>query len=42
MTYRTQGGRQFVVISAGGARRSENKGDYLIAYALPEGDSGGE
>lgn len=27
-------GRQFVVISAGGARRSPIKGDYIVAYAL--------
>ncbi|WP_216671052.1 membrane-bound PQQ-dependent dehydrogenase, glucose/quinate/shikimate family [Mangrovicoccus sp. HB161399] len=30
-------GRQYVVISAGGARQSPDRGDYLIAYALPEG-----
>ena len=29
--------RQYVVVSAGGARRSPVKGDYLIAYALPGG-----
>jgi quinate dehydrogenase (quinone) len=29
-------GRQYVVISAGGARTSQEKGDYVIAYALPE------
>lgn len=31
-------GRQYVVISAGGARRSKVKGDYLVAYALPSGE----
>lgn len=30
--------RQYVVISAGGARRSPVKGDHLIAYALPSGE----
>ena len=29
-------GRQYVVISAGGARQSPDRGDYVIAYALPE------
>lgn len=29
--------RQFVVVSAGGARSSADRGDYLIAYALPKG-----
>jgi quinate dehydrogenase (quinone) len=33
-------GRQYVVVSAGGARRSPVKGDYLIAYALPRSGSG--
>lgn len=28
-------GRQFVVVSAGGARMTPDKGDYVIAYALP-------
>ncbi|QHJ01154.1 membrane-bound PQQ-dependent dehydrogenase, glucose/quinate/shikimate family [Xylophilus rhododendri] len=37
MTYRSpRTGRQYVVISAGGARQSEDRGDYVIAYALPE------
>lgn len=30
-------GRQYIVISAGGARQSADRGDYLIAYALPQG-----
>jgi quinate dehydrogenase (quinone) len=30
--------RQFVVISAGGSRNSPDRGDYVIAYALPAGD----
>ncbi|WP_280563682.1 membrane-bound PQQ-dependent dehydrogenase, glucose/quinate/shikimate family [Chromohalobacter sp. 48-RD10] len=29
-------GKQYVVISAGGARQSPDRGDYLIAYALPD------
>jgi quinate dehydrogenase (quinone) len=28
-------GRQYVVITAGGARQSPDRGDYVIAYALP-------
>lgn len=36
MTYVSpSSGRQFVVISAGGARQSADRGDYIIAYALP-------
>jgi quinate dehydrogenase (quinone) len=30
-------GRQFVVIAAGGARQSPDRGDYIVAFALPEG-----
>lgn len=29
-------GRQYVVIAAGGARQSPDRGDYVIAYALPK------
>ena len=29
-------GRQYIVISAGGARQSEDRGDYVLAYALPK------
>lgn len=29
-------GRQYIVISAGGARNSPDRGDYVIAYALPK------
>jgi len=29
-------GRQFVVVSAGGARNSPDRGDYVLAYALPD------
>ncbi|HYP71587.1 MAG TPA: PQQ-binding-like beta-propeller repeat protein, partial [Variovorax sp.] len=29
-------GRQYVVISVGGARGSPDRGDYIIAYALPK------
>lgn len=30
-------GRQFVLIAAGGARQSPDRGDYIVAFALPEG-----
>jgi quinate dehydrogenase (quinone) len=37
MTYLSpKTGRQYVVIVAGGARQSPDRGDYVIAYALPE------
>lgn len=29
-------GKQYIIISAGGARQSPDRGDYVIAYALPE------
>ena len=29
-------GKQYVVISAGGASKSKDLGDYVIAYALPD------
>jgi len=29
-------GKQYVVITAGGARQSTDRGDYVIAYALPD------
>jgi quinate dehydrogenase (quinone) len=29
-------GKQYIVISAGGARQSPDRGDYVIAYALPD------
>lgn len=29
-------GRQYVVVVAGGARQSPDRGDYVIAYALPD------
>jgi quinate dehydrogenase (quinone) len=36
MTYKSpKTGKQYVLISAGGARQSEERGDYVIAYALP-------
>jgi quinate dehydrogenase (quinone) len=35
MTYKSpKTGKQYVVISAGGARQSQDRGDYVIAYAL--------
>ncbi len=36
MTYvSARTGRQYIVISAGGARQSPDRGDYVLAYALP-------
>ena len=36
MTYRTQSGKQFVVIAAGGHSALTTKmGDYVVAFALP-------
>ncbi|HED1418623.1 TPA: PQQ-binding-like beta-propeller repeat protein [Kluyvera georgiana] len=29
-------GKQYIVINAGGARQSPDRGDYIIAYALPD------
>jgi quinate dehydrogenase (quinone) len=29
-------GRQFVVLTAGGARQQDRRGDYVVAFALPE------
>jgi len=40
MSYVGKDGRQYVVVVAGGATRTgtnDNRGDYVIAYALPEG-----
>ncbi|MEJ2803987.1 membrane-bound PQQ-dependent dehydrogenase, glucose/quinate/shikimate family [Comamonadaceae bacterium PP-2] len=31
----TQTGKQYVLVSAGGARNSPDRGDYVVAYALP-------
>jgi glucose dehydrogenase len=28
-------GKQYIIINAGGARQSPDRGDYIIAYALP-------
>jgi glucose dehydrogenase len=37
MTYAVAGGRQFVVVAAGGAdSRLAEPGDYVVAFALPE------
>lgn len=37
MTYLSPAsGRQFVVTTAGGARQSPDRGDYVVAYALPK------
>jgi quinate dehydrogenase (quinone) len=37
MTYKSpKTGKQYIVISAGGARQSPDRGDYVIAYALPD------
>lgn len=36
MTYQSpKTGRQYVVVTAGGARQSPDRGDYVIAFALP-------
>ena len=38
MTYTSPAsGHQFVIVSAGGSRQSPDRGDYIIAYALPKG-----
>ena len=34
MTYAI-GGRQYVVIAAGGYKEDSTRGDFLVAYALP-------
>lgn len=36
MTYVGTDGRQYVVISAGGARQSADTGDFIVAYTLPK------
>lgn len=39
MGYVGQDGKQYVVVVAGGATRTgtkDNRGDYVIAYALPK------
>ena len=37
MSYKSpKTGKQYIVISAGGARNSNDRGDYVIAYALPK------
>lgn len=37
MSYKSpKTGKQYVVISAGGARQSPDRGDYVIAYSLPD------
>ncbi|WP_336852896.1 glucose/quinate/shikimate family membrane-bound PQQ-dependent dehydrogenase [Pseudescherichia vulneris] len=37
MTYKSpKTGKQYIVINAGGARQSPDRGDYIIAYALPD------
>ena len=38
MTYLSPAsGRQFVIISAGGNSATTQKGDYVVAFALPQG-----
>lgn len=37
MSYLGKDGRQYIVAVAGGARGDANRGDYVIAYALPAG-----
>lgn len=42
MTYRAANGRQYVIIAAGGHWSApEGAGDYVVAYALPGSDNGG-
>jgi quinoprotein glucose dehydrogenase len=43
MTYRSRpGGRQFVVVSAGGhSAMGSSLGDHIVAYALPSRDAEG-
>ena len=36
MTYVSPAGRQYVVVSAGGARGNRERGDYVMAFALPK------
>lgn len=37
ISYKDPGtGKQYIVISAGGARNSPDRGDYVVAYALPD------
>lgn len=37
MTYVSpKSGKQFIVVTAGGARQSTDRGDYVMAYALPD------
>ena len=31
-----ESGKQFVVVTAGGGRTAPDRGDYIIAYALPD------
>ncbi|MBP2170772.1 quinate dehydrogenase (quinone) [Erwinia toletana] len=38
MTYTAQNGRQYVVITAGGNRTTPIRGDYIIAFALPQSE----
>ena len=35
VSYRAPNGKQYVVVTAGGARQSPDRGDYVIAYTLP-------
>lgn len=35
MTYAVNG-KQYIVVTAGGARQSPDRGDYVIAYTLPD------
>ena len=37
MSYKSpKTGKQYIIINAGGARQSPDRGDYVIAYALPD------
>jgi quinate dehydrogenase (quinone) len=36
MTYKSsKTGKQYMLVTAGGARQSPDRGDYVLAYALP-------
>ena len=37
MTYMGKDGNQYVLIAAGGARQSPQRGDYVVAYRLRSG-----
>lgn len=36
VTYKSPDGRQYLLVTAGGARQSKDRGDYVMAFALPK------